>query len=172
MQLALAALLSAFVPMAHAAAPDLQPYRYVAIMHGECEQLILGGRDQSCNDELVNVDFGDGRVAFVFTSPSERGTTVTTFLGRSSEQKDLRDYRLEVDALSTATMNSGGEPSIVDEAAVGHCKMTGDPVREHARFECTVERSGGRTVAKFVSAGTPAVYAGSRGGDDVLTAQR
>jgi hypothetical protein len=161
--------------LAGAAALETQPYRYLAVMHGDCQQLILGGRDQSarCNDQLVNVDFGDGRVAFVFTAPSERGTTVTTFLGRSSEQKDLRDYRLEVDALSTATTNGAGEPSIVDETAVGHCTMTGDPIRERARFECTVDRSGGRTTARFESSGVPVVYAGSRGGgDSVLTARR
>jgi hypothetical protein len=181
LRIALAASLSALVSVASAAAdtpagtPDTQPYRYLAVMHGDCEQLILAGRDQTarCNDELVNVDFGDGRVAFVFTSPSERGTTVTTFLGRSSQQKGLRDYRLEVDALSTATTNGGGEPTIVDEVAVGHCKMTGDPVHERARFECTVERSAGRTTARFVSSGTPSVYAGSRAdGNSILTARR
>jgi hypothetical protein len=165
--------LSVSTTAAAAPMPDTQPYRYLAVMRGDCEQLILGGEAARCNDQLVNVDFGDGRVAFVFTSPSARGTTVTTFLGRASRQKDLRDYRLEVDALSTATTNGAGEPSIVDEAAVGHCKMTGDPVREAARFECSVERDGGKTTAKFVSAGTPEVYAGSRGADDTTrTVQR
>ena len=173
--IALAGLVAWVPAFAGAAASDPQPYRYFAVMHGECEQLILGGRDQSarCNDELVNVDFGDGRVAFMFTSPSESGTTVTSFLGRSSRQKDLRDYRLEVDAVSTATTTGGGEPSIVDEEAVGHCKMIGDPLQEHASFECTVERAGKRTSARFVSAGPPTVYAGSRVPDaDTRTAQR
>jgi hypothetical protein len=171
--IALACFVGLLPAIADAAPPDAQPYRYLAVMHGECEQLILDGRDTRCNDELVNVDFGDGRVAFMFTSPHGRGTTVTSFLGRSSQQKDLRDYRLEVDAVSTATTGDGGAPSIVDEQVVGHCKMTGDPLQEHARFECTVERAGTRTSARFVSAGLPAVYAGSRGpASGMRTAQR
>jgi len=156
---------------------DTEPYRYVAVMRGDCEELVLAGRDQSatCNDELVNVDFGDGRVAFVFTSPAAHGTVVTTFLGRASHQNGLRDYRLEVDAISTATTDGTGEPAIVDEVAVGHCAMKGDPVRERAHFACTVDRKAGRsTSARFVSAGAPSVYAGTRGdaGRDTETAYR
>lgn len=152
--------------LALAATTEAQPYRYLAVLRGDCEQLILAGRDQSarCSDELVNVDFGDGRVAFMFTAPAAHGTVVTTFLGRASRQKDLRDYRLEIDALSTATTDATGRAAIVDEAAVGHCAMTGDPVRGRAQFECTVERTSGRTTARFLSAGAPTVYAGTRGG--------
>ncbi len=160
-----------------ASTTDTQPYRYLAVIRGDCEELVLAGRDQSasCNDQLVNVDFGDGRVAFVFTAPAAHGTVVTTFLGRASQQSGLRDYRLEVDAISTATTDGAGEPAIVDEAAVGHCAMKGDPVRERARFECTVARKAGRsTSARFVSAGAPAVYAGTRSesGGATTTAQR
>ncbi|MEO6029397.1 MAG: hypothetical protein ABIR79_21235, partial [Candidatus Binatia bacterium] len=147
----IAALAVAASPsLVHAATTtDPEPYRYLAVMRGDCEELVLAGRDQTamCNDELVNVDFGDGRVAFVFTSPAAHGTVVTTFLGRASEQKGLRDYRLEVDAISTATTDGTGQPAIIDEAAVGHCAMEGDPVRERAHFECTVDRKAGGTTS-------------------------
>lgn len=163
--------------LVQSATTDTEPYRYLAVMRGDCEQLVLAGRDQSatCSDQLVNVDFGDGRVAFVFTSPAAHGTVVTTFLGRASRQNGLRDYRLEVDAISTATTDGTGQPAIIDEAAVGHCAMKGDPVREPAHFECTVDRKAGRTTsARFVSAGAPSVYAGARGesGGQTETAQR
>ena len=150
---------------AHAALPTEQPYRYVAVMVGECERLILAGRDQTagCSDKLVNVDFGDGRVAFVFTSPSESGPVMTTFLGRASVQKDLRSYRLEVDEISTTTIDAAGNPANLVESAAGHCMMIGDPTQERARFECTADRPSGATAATFLSAGEPTVYARARG---------
>lgn len=151
--------------LATAAPGEHAPYRYFAVIGGACERLVLGGRDQSagCRDELVNIDFGDGRVAFAFTSPSEHGAVVTTFLGRASTQSDLRNYRLEVDSISTLSSKGGGTPTNVAEAASGHCAMTGDPTKEPARFECTAERAAGSTSATFVSVGPPTVYAGARG---------
>lgn len=150
-----------------ASAPEAQPYRYVAIIPGDCERLILAGRDRTvgCRDKLVNVDFGDGRVAFVFTSPSESGLVVTTFLGRASVQNDLRSYRLEVDEISTTTIDAAGNPANVVVSAAGHCVMSGDPTQERARFECTAERPSGATAATFLSAGEPTVYAGACGAE-------
>lgn len=149
---------------AEAATSDGPPYRYLAVIAGDCEQLVLAGRDRTagCADKLVNIDFGNGRVAFVFTSPSERGAIVTTFLGRSSVQKDLRSYRLDIDEISTTTTDAEGQPESAVEAAAGQCAMVGDPTRERARFECTADRGSIRTVATFLSAGTPTVYAGAR----------
>lgn len=168
--MALAALLSAapaFVaaaPSAPGPASESAPYRYFAVIGGACERLVVAGRDQTagCRDELVNVDFGDGRVAFVFSSPSAEGSVVTTFLGHASAQPDLRTYRLEVDEISTVTRDGNGAPINVAEPVSGHCAMTGDPTREPARFECTVKREDGQTSAAFVSAGAPTVYAGGR----------
>lgn len=142
------------------------PYRYFAVIGGACERLVLAGRDRTagCRGELVNVDFGDGRVAFAFTSPSEQGAVVTTFLGHASRQPDLRNYRLEVDEISTVTRGKSGAPTNVAERVSGHCAMQGDPTREPARFECTAKREGGQTSATFVSAGAPTVYAGARSG--------
>ena len=142
------------------------PYRYFAVIGGECERLVLAGRDQTagCRGELVNVDFGDGRVAFAFTSPSAQGSVVTTFLGHASQQPDLRTYRLEVDEISTVTRGKTGAPTNVAEPVSGHCAMKGDPTREAARFECTAKRADGHTSATFVSAGAPTVYAGTRSG--------
>ncbi len=152
------------------------PYRYLAVIGGACERLVLAGRDQTagCRHELVNVDFGDGRVAFAFTSPSVEGSVVTTFLGHASAQPDLRNYRLEVDEISTVTRGRSGAPTNVAERVSGHCAMRGDPTREPARFECTAARAGGETSATFVSAGEPTVYAGGRtggAGDDVARAE-
>ena len=161
----LVAFLFATLPgMAAASAPADPTYRYVAVMEGECERLILADRDRTagCGDKLVNVDYGDGRVAFAFTSPADHGIVVTTFLGRASAQEDLRNYRLDVDEISTTTTNAAGDPANIVESAAGHCVMTGDPTRERARFECTAERRSGRAVATFLSAGTPTVYAGAR----------
>jgi hypothetical protein len=151
--------------VATAATAKEQPYRYLAVIGGECEQLTLAGSDDTagCSDKLVNVDFGDGRVAFVFTSPSARGAVATTFLGQASAQKDLRSYRLEVDEISTATTDAAGNPATVVESATGHCMMTGDPTQERARFECTAERPSGSTAATFLSVGEPTVYVGARG---------
>jgi hypothetical protein len=147
-----------------AAASEAQPYRYLAVVAGDCEQLVLAGRDRTagCGDKLVNIDFGNGRVGFVFMSPSERGAVVTAFLGRSSVQPDLRTYRLDVDEISTTTTGAANQPENVVDPAEGHCAMIGDPTRERARFECTVERGSVRTAATFLSAGTPTVYAGDR----------
>ncbi len=163
---ALTALLYAAPAFGVASPSEPAPYRYFAVIGGACERLVLAGRDQTagCRNELVNVDFGDGRVAFAFTSPSDRGSVVTTFLGHASAQPDLRTYRLEVDQISTVTRGKDGEPTNVAEAASGHCAMTGDPTREPARFECTAKRAGGQTSATFVSAGAPTVYAGRRAG--------
>lgn len=166
--LLLAAVLAA--PAFGAASPSEPfPYRYFAVIGGACERLVLAGRDQTagCRNELVNVDFGDGRVAFAFTSPSAGGSVVTTFLGHASAQPDLRTYRLEIDEISTVTRDASGTPINVAESVSGHCAMQGDPTRESARFECTAKREGGHTIATFVSAGAPTVYAGGRtkGGD-------
>jgi hypothetical protein len=167
---ALCALLVAVAPACVAASTprDSAPYRYLAVIGGECERLVLAGRDQTagCRPQLVNVDFGNGRVAFAFTSPSDRGSVVTTFVGHASVQPDLRSYRLEVDEISTVTHGKDGSPKNVAEAASGHCAMKGDPTREPARFECTAKRADGQTSATFVSAGAPKVYAGNRSGLD------
>jgi hypothetical protein len=154
-------LVAALPGVAGASAIPEPGYRYVAVLDGECERLILADRDRTagCRDQLVNVDFGDGRVAFVFTSP----TVVTAFLGRASAQRDLRNYRLDVDQISTATTNAAGDPADFVESAAGHCVMTGDPTRERARFECTAERRSGPAAATFLSAGVPTVYAGGPG---------
>jgi hypothetical protein len=172
---ALCALLVAAAPACVAASTPSEPapYRYFAVIGGACERLVLAGRDQTagCRHELVNVDFGNGRVAFAFTSPSDRGSVVTTFVGRASAQPDLRTYRLEVDELSTVTHGKDGSPKNVAEPVSGHCAMTGDPTREPARFECVAKRADGQTSATFVSAGAPTVYAGGRasgGGDGAL----
>ena len=153
-----------------AAVPAAEAYRYVAVIAGECQRLVLAGADHSseCSDKLVNVDFGDGRVAFVFSTPSDHGTVITSFLGRSSTQQNLRTYRLDVDEITTTTTDTAGRPDNVVERAAGQCAMTGDPTREPARFECSVERSAGKTSATFVSAGTPTVYAGTRGEPDAI----
>jgi hypothetical protein len=133
---------------------------------GECERLTLADRDatRGCHDELMNVDFGDGRVAFAFTSPTAAGAVVTTFLGHSSTQPDRRSYDLEIDSITTVTSGASGKPETVVEAASGHCAMRGDPTRESARFECSAMRGTRRTSATFVSAGSPTVYAGTRSG--------
>ena len=164
----LGAALFAAAPACAAASPsETAPYRYLAVIGGACERLVLAGRDQTagCRHELVNVDFGNGRVAFAFTSPSDRGSVVTTFVGHASSQPDLRNYRLEVDEVSTVTRDASGAPVTVAETVSGHCAMKGDPTREAARFECTAKRESGQTSAAFVSAGAPKVYAGGRTGD-------
>lgn len=161
-----AALLAGTPAFVAASPSEPAPYRYFAVIGGACERLVLAGRDQTagCGNELVNIDFGDGRVAFSFSSPSAHGAVVTTFLGHTSAQPDLRNYRLEVDEISTVSRDANGVPINVAEPVSGHCAMLGDPTREPARFECTAKRAAGQTSATFVSAGTPTVYAGGRTG--------
>ena len=147
-------------------------YRYLAVMSGDCERLVVADREVSvCADKLVNVDFGNGRVAFMFTATDDAGRTViTTFSGGQSEQPDMRAYRLAVDRLSTTTVGADRVPATVVAAANGVCTMHGDPTHEPASFECRVSDDGRDTAARFRSVGAPAVYAGARsGGPDALT---
>ncbi len=140
------------------AAPDGR--RYLAVIPGDCERLVVADRELTtgCTDKLVNIDFGDGRVMFVFTTPTAGGTVMTAFSGHASEQKDLRTYRLQVDEVTTTTADTGGERATVATAASGHCDMQGDPLVERALFRCSADGTR-RTVASFRSRGTPAVYA-------------
>ena len=130
-------------------------YRYLAVIPGDCQELVVGAQalTEACDGKLVNVDFGDGRVAFIFSTP----TTQLVLSGRSSRQSDLRSYELAIDHMTT-------DPEAPGRPASGRCTMTGDPLRERALFVCRVERDGVATRAEFRSDGLPRVYAGDRGG--------
>ena len=141
-------------------------------MTGNCDRLVVADREVPvCADKLVNVDFGNGRVAFMFTATDHEGhTVITTFSGGQSEQPDMRAYRLAVDRVSTTTVGPDRVPATVVASADGMCTMRGDPTHEPASFECRVSDDGHDTAARFRSVGAPAVYAGTRsGGPDALT---
>lgn len=139
-------------------------YRYLAVISGDCEQLVVSNDEltSGCLDKLVNVDFGDGRVMFVFTRPGDDGMVMTAFSGHASQQADLRSYRLRVDEVRTTTTDAAGRPATIAMAVEGGCAMTGDPLTERALFTCSVESGAHRTLAVFRSADAPAVYAGAR----------
>jgi hypothetical protein len=146
-------------------------YRYLAVMSGSCDRFVVADREMPvCADKLVNVDFGNGRVAFMFTATEDGRTVITTFSGGESQQPDVRAYRLVVDRVSTTTVGADRMPATVVAATAGICTMRGDPTHESASFECRVSDAGKDTAARFHSVGTPAVYAGARsGGPDALT---
>lgn len=146
-------------------------YRYLAVMSGACDRLVVADHEVPiCADKLVNVDFGNGRVAFMFTATENGRTVITTFSGGESDQPDARAYRLAVDRVSTTTVGAGNTAATVIAEADGVCTMRGDPTHEPARFECRVSSDGKDTAARFRSVGAPAVYAGTRsGGPDSLT---
>jgi hypothetical protein len=146
-------------------------YRYLAVMSGNCDRFVVADQEVPvCADKLVNVDFGNGRVAFMFTATDQGRTVITTFSGGQSEQPDMRAYRLAVDRVSTTTVGQNQPPATVVAAAAGVCTMRGDPTHEPASFECRVSDDGHDTAARFRSVGAPAVYSGTRsGGPDALT---
>jgi hypothetical protein len=141
-------------------------YRYVAVLHGACERLVVADRELTagCARKLVNIDFGDGRVTFIFATGRD-GRRVVAFSGGRSEQADRRSYRLYVDQVSvTASTRSGGVGRTVAQAADGVCTMTGDPMREPSIFRCRAESGTALTAAVFRSDGRPTLYPGARDG--------
>ncbi len=147
-------------------------YSYLAVISGACEQLVVDDRSvTTCADKLVNVDFGNGRVAFMFSGRDGGTTVVTTFSGGASEQPGARDYHLTVDRMSTTTVAPGSaSPATVVVAAAGTCTMRGDPTHEQARFECRVKSAGKETVGRFRTSGSPTVHAGARAPGPTRTA--
>lgn len=169
--LTLVVLLAAVPPSRAEELGTVDTYRYLAVMTGACDRLVVADREVPiCADKLVNVDFGNGRVAFMFTATENGRTMITTFSGGQSEQPDARAYRLAIDRVSTTTVGDGSGAATVVAAADGACTMRGDPTHEPARFDCRVSNDGKDTTARFRSIGAPAVYAGTRsGGPDALT---
>lgn len=158
-------------PAAANAAPGLD-FRYLAVISGACDRLVVSDRAvPTCSGKLVNVDFGNGRVAFVFTGETDDGTVITTFSGGASAQPDRRAYRLTVDRMSTTTVGADRLAATVVVETAGTCMMEGDPTHEETRFACRVSNGGKETSARFRTAGRPEVYAGSRGGDDDADAE-
>ncbi len=141
-------------------------FSYLAVIAGACEQLVVDDRSvTACADKLVNVDFGNGRVAFMFSGRDGETSVVTTFSGGASEQPRARDYHLTVDRVSTTTLAPGAAaPAMVVVAATGTCTMRGDPTREQTHFECRVKSAGKETLGRFRTSGTPTVHAGGRRG--------
>jgi hypothetical protein len=154
-------------PKADPASAEVAPdgdFSYLAVIHGACDQLIVSDREvPACADKLVNVDFGNGRVAFMFTGRENDTTVITTFSGGASRQPDARAYRLVIDRMSTTRVDAAsGAPATVVVAAEGACTMSGDPTREETSFECRVSEAGKETLARFRTVGPPTVHAGRR----------
>jgi hypothetical protein len=125
---------------------------YVAAIAGTCEELVVGSRAvPTCGDTLMNVDFGNGRVAFVFAGRVGDQAVLTIFSGGRSTQPDARTYELRIDRMTIATRGRAGGPDPVAVPAEGTCSMRGDPSREPARFECRVRSAGRKTLARFRS---------------------
>lgn len=138
-------------------------YRYVAIIPGRCERLEVAGREltDDCSSKLVNIDFGNGRVAFVFLTSGPNGAVTTSFSGQASAQPSLGSYRLELDEIVTMRSAGDGPPAVAAAPTRGTCVMQGDPLREPATFTCTGTGARPQAQATFRSEGAPAVYAGS-----------
>jgi hypothetical protein len=159
-------------PQAEPAAPKADPaaadgdatdgsFRYLAVITGDCDSLVVANHTlPECADKLLNVDFGNGRVAFLFSGREGENHVITTFSGGASQQPDARAYRLTIDRMSTTTVGAGGLPVTVVAAADGTCVMRGDPTHESTRFECRVHHAGTDTTASFRTVGHPEVYAG------------
>ncbi len=161
-------------PAAADAAPGID-FRYLAVMKGACDGMVVSDRRvPTCTGKLVNVDFGNGRVAFLFTGETTEGTVITAFSGGFSKQHDRRAYHLNVDRMSTTTVGADQLAATVVVQTEGTCTMEGDPTREETRFDCHVDNGGQETSARFRSAGTPEVYAGTRarGDDDAVAGER
>ena len=157
-------------PKTDPAAAETEPdrdYRYLAVIAGACDRLVVGDREvPSCADKLVNVDFGNGRVAFMFTGRVGDTAVITTFSGGASEQPGARTYHLAIDRMSTTTVGADTAPATVVVATTGDCTMAGDPTKEETRFECRARSDGKETLARFRTTGKPAVYAGTRRNGD------
>lgn len=154
-------------PTAADALPGLEEdasYRYVAIIPGRCERLEVAGREltDDCRGTLVNIDFGNGRVAFVFVTADPAGTVTTSFSGLASEQPSLGSYRLELDEIVTMRSTRGAAPAVAAVPTQGTCVMRGNPLRESAVFTCAGTGATPPARGAFRSVGTPTVYAGSR----------
>lgn len=149
-------------PTAAEVGEDDASFRYLAVLSGACDGLTVADHTvPECAGKLVNVDFGNGRVAFLFTGREGDTNVVTTFSGGESTQPEKRVYELTVDRMSTTTVDPhGGMPVTVVSAVEGGCTMRGDPTSEHTRFECHVHHAGKDTSARFQSTGKPEVYAG------------
>jgi hypothetical protein len=146
---------------------DQGNFRYLAVITGDCDSLVVADHTlPECADKLLNVDFGNGRVAFLFSGREGENHVITTFSGGVSQQPDARAYRLTIDRMSTTTVGAGGLPVTVVAAAEGTCVMRGDPTHESTRFECRVHHAGTDTTATFRTVGHPEVYAGTPPSDD------
>lgn len=146
---------------------DDASFRYLAVLSGACDGLTVADHAvPECAGKLVNVDFGNGRVAFLFTGREGDTNVVTTFSGGESKQPENRVYKLSVDRMSTTTVDPrGGMPVTVVSAVEGDCTMRGDPTREQTHFTCRVSHAGTSTSANFHSTGKPEVYAGDASPD-------
>jgi hypothetical protein len=132
--------------------PDDLDAGYLATIAGTCEEFVVGSRAvPRCGDTLMNVDFGNGRVAFVFAGRVDDQAVLTIFSGGSSTQPDARTYELRIDRVTTAMRGRAGGPDPVAVPAEGTCSMRGDPRHEPARFECRVRSAGRETIARFRS---------------------
>ena len=141
-------------------------FRYLAVIRGACDSLVVADHTMpECADKLLNVDFGNGRVAFLFSGREGTNQVITTFSGGVSKQPDARAYRLTIDRMSTTTIGAGGLPVTVIASTEGLGTMQGDPTRESTRFECRVHHAGTDTTASFRTSGTPEVYAGTPRGE-------
>lgn len=141
--------------------PDLD-FRYLAVINGACDRLVVNDREvPDCAAKLVNVDFGNGRVAFMFSGREDDATVVTTFSGGASRQPDARAYHLTIDRMSMTRAANGGPAATVVVETEGTCTMTGDPTHEETRFECSVTNGGAETRAEFRTSGPPSVTAGA-----------
>lgn len=156
-------------PKANPAAAESEDldYRYLAVLEGDCDELVVGDHAvPACVGKLVNVDFGNGRVAFMFTGREGDTTVITTFSGGVSAQPRARTYELAIDRMSTTTVDPSSLAATVVVETRGACTMQGDPTHEQSRFECRATAAGGEeTSARFRTNGAPAVYAGRRNGD-------
>ncbi len=149
-------------PVADDGVPGEPGFRYLAVISGACDALVVDDHTvPECADKLLNVDFGNGRVAFLFSGREGATNVVTTFSGGVSSQPDERAYRLTIDRVSTTRLADDGRPVTVIANAEGLCTMQGDPTHESTRFECRVQHAGKDTTARFKTVGTPEVYAGT-----------
>jgi hypothetical protein len=131
---------------------------YLATISGTCEELVIGSRVVPiCDDTLLNVDFANGRVAFVFAGRVDDASILTVLSGGASKQPDAGNYELVIDRMSMAEAGRAQSPGAVVTAADGKCTMRGDPMREPAWFECRVRSAGRETIARFRSDRVPAI---------------
>ena len=107
-----------------------------------------------CSNKLVNVEFPNGRVGFVFTlqRTGDVKPTVISFFGNGSEQLHVdADTAVQpVDSVNFTFRNSTDRL-----VAAGSCRFSNPYDGKPARVSCAADTNQGKFIGDFISNGVP-----------------